>query len=68
MSFIPPLPPVGSGITMHQCRRDKVEFTCPMTLQAYNQLLGYVELVDFDKNWWQICQKGNFNNGTSKDF
>ncbi len=37
-----------------------MEFTCPKTLQAYNQFIRFVDLVGFDKNWWKIFSKGKF--------
>ncbi len=46
--FISTLPLLGNGKTMRQCWSEKVSFTCPKAFQAYNEYIGYLDLVDFD--------------------
>ncbi len=49
---------VGNGVTTCWCEKDKKNFTCLKTLQAYNHFIGYMDLIDFDKkNWWWICNQ-----------
>ncbi len=66
VSFISALLLVGSGITIYQCDRDKVKFTCPKALQAYNQFMGYVDLVGFDKKIGNSLPKGNISKKSTK--
>ncbi len=47
--FISTLPLVGNSTATQQCGSEKVSFTCPKTLQAYNEYLGCIDFVDFDK-------------------
>ncbi len=49
VSFISSLLLVGNCTTMQQCGSEKVPFSCPKALQAYNKYMGCVDLVDFDK-------------------
>ncbi len=56
-SFLSKLPLVGDGVTHCQWRIDKVEFTCSNELISYNKYLGYVDVVDFDKNCLWVCRR-----------
>ncbi len=64
VSFISTLALVGNGTTMRECGSEKVLITCPKALQAYNKYMGYVDLVDFDKNIGRsFTHKSGFKNG-----
>ncbi len=49
VSFISTLPLVGNSTTMQQSGSKKMSFSCPKTLQEYNESMGYVDLIDYDK-------------------
>ncbi len=42
---------------MQQTGNMKISLTCPKALQAYDEYMGYINLVDFDKNWWIVYLK-----------
>ncbi len=39
---------MDNGTTVQQCGSEMVLFTCPKAQHAYNEYIGYVDLVDFD--------------------
>ncbi len=49
VSFVSTLPLVGGESVTHWCGREVKTFKCPSPLCAYNQFMGYVDLVDYDK-------------------
>ncbi len=51
---------VGNRVASCQCGRDKVKFTCPKAFQAYNKVMGYMDLVDYHEILVGVCSKGKF--------
>ncbi len=54
---------------MLQCGSKKIPFSCPKALQAYNKYMGYVDLVDFDKNMGgSFTEKSHFKKWYKKGY
>ncbi len=67
MSCISSLLLVVNGTTMQQCGSEKVPFSCPKALQAYNKYMGYVDHVNFDeKIGGSLKEKVVSRNGAQK--
>ncbi len=54
VSFVSTLPLVGEETANCKQKREIKTFKYRSALCAYNCFMGYLDLVDCDKNWWRI--------------